>query len=141
MVWMLVGAGLSWAQEPATEAPSGADGATMYLVQDAASVRFLGEAFAGPEFEGGEAVTVVMREGGKVRVFAEERFGWIEPDALTAEAPAPPPGLTLPAGGGSSLLGELPPLLQNPPAPAPAAPVPAAPAPAAPAPAEPSPQQ
>ncbi|MEZ4240427.1 MAG: hypothetical protein R3F59_30590 [Myxococcota bacterium] len=125
LLWTVALTTLAGAQEPAAPAePAPAGPETLYVTQDTPSVRFLGQDVAGSEFSAGDAVTVLVRDQGKVRVFTDDKFGWVDPGVLSATAPAPVGGLTMPAGGASGLLGGLPPLLDKPPAPSGGAPAP-----------------
>jgi hypothetical protein len=85
-----------------------------YVVADVVSKRFPDEDTAGPTFETGEQVDVIVEEGGRVRVHQGERYGWVPAGQLTTTAPASAP-TSVP--GSNPLLGGLKPLL-----PAPAAP-------------------
>ena len=104
--------------DPSAAAPSGPTG-TRYLLTDAPSTRFYGEDVAGPAFNAGDKVELLVTENGKARIYAGERYGWVDPAVLTAAAPAAAtPNLDLVPGGNNPLLGGLPPLLKTPPAPA-----------------------
>jgi hypothetical protein len=75
-----------------------------WLVAEAASTRFPGEAEPGPTFAAGEMVEVIVVDGDKTRVRKGDRYGWVATASLTIDAPAT-------ATGGNPLLGGMPPLL------------------------------
>jgi hypothetical protein len=117
------------AQSPGlTASLASASSNARWVVGEVASKRFPGEEIAGPTFQAGEEVELILQEGDSARIRQGGRYGWVPASALTAVQPlVAPPGLGTP--GGNPLLEGLTPLLQAPPAPAPAAPA-LAPAPA-----------
>jgi hypothetical protein len=61
---------------------------------EAPSTRFEDAAVAGPTFELGAQVEVLVRKGKLVRVHDGDRYGWVDAKLITAiqaPPPAPPP--------------------------------------------------
>jgi len=70
-------------------------GETLFVVEDTETQRFYDNAEAkGVQLIAREAVTVITRHEGLVRVFVKGRYGWVAEAKLTAELPpiAPPAG-------------------------------------------------
>jgi len=107
----LLGAAPALAQQPLAlpGMPAVPQGETLFVVDDVDSQRFFDdESVRGVPLKAREAVTVVTRHEGLVRVFVRGRFGWVAPAALTDELPPLPEE----AGDGAPEgEGELPPLL------------------------------
>ncbi len=71
-----------------------------FVVADTDSQRFFAVSdAAGPALKKGEAVTVVTRAEGRVRIMVRGQFGWVPEAALANEPPAPEPtDLLIPPG-------------------------------------------
>ncbi len=90
----------AYAQVPGVPLGSAApQGNTAFVVADTDSQRFFAVHDAkGPSLTAGEAVTVIVRTGGRVRFLVRGQFGWVPEAALSAEPPPapspdqPPPG-------------------------------------------------
>lgn len=67
----------------------------VWATEDIESTRFFDAEVAGPEIAKGTRLTVVMRDGERVRVRVGTSFGWVAASSVSDEAPAsaPPPSL------------------------------------------------
>lgn len=72
---------------PGLSAPSSAD--TRWVVADTPSQRFPGEEVPGPVFTAGTEVQVIVTEGDRVRVFHDDKYGWVPATALASVPPIP----------------------------------------------------
>ena len=69
-----------------------------WVAKEAASERFAAGRTPGPTFREGQRVVVLAVEGGKVRVFAGRKFGWLPPGVLPDEDPSGTPVVPLTPG-------------------------------------------
>jgi hypothetical protein len=73
-------------------APAFADDEIVYAKGTVQSDRFPDADVDGPEFNDGTRLTVLVREGERLRVQAGMRFGWIKAADTTKTAPGGDPG-------------------------------------------------